>query len=142
MLLLVRLRVLPEGRKTPITSKYRPDWVCPSKPEYNCASILLPVEELAPGATAYGVLLLPLRGDLWSAVKVGDILEAREGRKTTAAGVVTHTIRDDSEHEASLMRIQALWNAEEGTPESAEFQALAVLIEEYEKRRWPITEDD
>lgn len=136
-MLLVRLRVLPITRMMPIASGYRPDWVSDLKPEYNCARLTFPGDPIPPGGTFYGALLEPLQDNLWSEVKVGDILEAREGRKTTATALVTHMIRDDCEHEASAMRLHALWGAAEDSPEYVEMTALARLIEAYEDhRRW------
>lgn len=89
---LVRLCVLPITRRTSIASGYRPDWVSDRKPEYNCARLTFPGGPIPPGGTLYGALLEPFRADQWLAVKVGDILEAREGRKTTATATVLQDV--------------------------------------------------
>jgi antitoxin component HigA of HigAB toxin-antitoxin module len=47
-------------------------------------------------------------------------------------------IKNDVDHKAALARVEALWNAPDGSPESFELDALATLVERYEDRRWPI----
>ncbi len=47
-------------------------------------------------------------------------------------------IRNDADHRAALARIEAIWNAADGSPEAAELDALATLVEHYEAKRWPI----
>jgi HTH-type transcriptional regulator/antitoxin HigA len=47
-------------------------------------------------------------------------------------------IKDDADHRRALERIEAIWNAPEGSPEFYELDALATLVERYEERRWPI----
>jgi len=47
-------------------------------------------------------------------------------------------IRNDADHKAALARIEALWNAAEGSAEAAELDALATLVEHYEGKRWPM----
>lgn len=47
-------------------------------------------------------------------------------------------IRNDADHKAALARIEALWDAPENSPEAAELDALATLVEHYEDGRWPI----
>ena len=51
-------------------------------------------------------------------------------------------IRNDTDHAVALARIEALWNAEPGTPENDEFDVLAVLVSDYENKRWPILPPD
>jgi len=46
-------------------------------------------------------------------------------------------IRDDNDHRAALHRIDALWGAAKGTAEDAELDALATLVDAYERKRWP-----
>ena len=48
-----------------------------------------------------------------------------------------HPIRTDVDHEAALHRIEALWNAEPGTPEHDELEVLSILVSAYEDQRWP-----
>jgi HTH-type transcriptional regulator/antitoxin HigA len=51
-------------------------------------------------------------------------------------------IRNDTDHTAALARIEALWNAEPGTPEDDELDVLTVLVSDYEDKRWPILPPD
>ena len=51
-------------------------------------------------------------------------------------------IRTDADHAAVLRQIEALWGAEEGTPEGDRLDVLATLAEVYEARRWPLEEPD
>ena len=50
------------------------------------------------------------------------------------------TIRNDDDHKRALARVDALLAARPavGTDEDRELEGLAVLIDAYEKRRWPI----
>jgi HTH-type transcriptional regulator/antitoxin HigA len=43
-------------------------------------------------------------------------------------------IRTDQDHQAAMARLSALWGAEPGTEEFAELDALATLIDAYERR--------
>jgi HTH-type transcriptional regulator / antitoxin HigA len=47
-------------------------------------------------------------------------------------------IRTDADHKAALADIERLWNAQPGSVEESELDALATLVEAYEERRWPI----
>ena len=47
-------------------------------------------------------------------------------------------IRTEAEHRAALSRIDQLMKAEEGSPEIAELQVLAILVERYERDAFPI----
>jgi HTH-type transcriptional regulator / antitoxin HigA len=47
-------------------------------------------------------------------------------------------VRTDDDHTAAIARIEALWGAADGTPEGDELEALAVLVDAYEKSRWPL----
>jgi HTH-type transcriptional regulator/antitoxin HigA len=51
-------------------------------------------------------------------------------------------IRNDADHEAALRRIEALWNAEPGTPDHDELEALAGIVSAYEDEMWPILPPD
>ena len=51
-------------------------------------------------------------------------------------------IRTDDEHRAALLEIEALWGADEGTPEGDRLDVLATLVEAYEDKRWPIEDLD
>jgi HTH-type transcriptional regulator/antitoxin HigA len=52
---------------------------------------------------------------------------------------VAHLIHDDAEHAAALAELDALLDAAPapGTPQADELQLLALVIEMYEKHRWP-----
>ena len=49
-----------------------------------------------------------------------------------------HPIRTDNDHEAALREIETLWGADEGTEDGDRLDVLVTLVEDYEKRRWPI----
>jgi HTH-type transcriptional regulator/antitoxin HigA len=51
-------------------------------------------------------------------------------------------IRDDEDHAEALEAVENLWQAEPGTPEHDRLEVLAMLIDEYESRRWPIEAGD
>lgn len=47
-------------------------------------------------------------------------------------------IKTPEDHKAALARIDELMDAEEGTPEVAELEVLAILVERYEQDAFPI----
>ena len=47
-------------------------------------------------------------------------------------------IRTDEDHRAVLAEVDRLWGAAAGTFEADTLEVLAVLIDEYERRRWPV----
>jgi HTH-type transcriptional regulator/antitoxin HigA len=47
-------------------------------------------------------------------------------------------VRTPEDHKAALARIDELMNAEGGTPEMAELEVLAILVERYERDSFPI----
>lgn len=47
-------------------------------------------------------------------------------------------IADKESHLRALRRIEELWNAESGSPEERELDALATLVDAYERKRFPI----
>ncbi|WP_324042429.1 helix-turn-helix domain-containing protein [Aeromonas caviae] len=47
-------------------------------------------------------------------------------------------IRNDADYEAALARIELLFDAPAGTPESDELDVLATLVEVYEEKHYPI----
>ena len=51
-------------------------------------------------------------------------------------------IRNEEEHETALAEIYALWQAEPGTPEADRLDVLVLLVEDYEKRQYPIDPPD
>jgi HTH-type transcriptional regulator / antitoxin HigA len=50
-----------------------------------------------------------------------------------------HPIRNDVDHKAALTEIDRLWDAEDGTAEADLMEVLAILVENYESKRWPVT---
>jgi len=86
---LVELNV-SDDRKTAIKTGYRPDWVGDFKPEYNCAQVLFPTDlpEIGPGNFHRGVLLEPLRPELWDSVREGQMMWCKEGLKTVGHAIV------------------------------------------------------
>jgi len=48
-------------------------------------------------------------------------------------------VADQESHLRALRRIEELWNAETGSPEERELDALATLVDAYERRRFPIS---
>jgi HTH-type transcriptional regulator / antitoxin HigA len=51
-------------------------------------------------------------------------------------------VRNDEDHTFAVARIEALWGATDGTAEGDELEALAVLVDAYEKMRWPLANLD
>jgi hypothetical protein len=51
-------------------------------------------------------------------------------------------IRNDADHAAALAAIEDLWQAAPGTPEHDRIEVLAMLVDDYESRRWPIDPAD
>ena len=47
-------------------------------------------------------------------------------------------IRNNADHAAALREAELLWEAAEGSPESDKLEVLALLIEDYEAKNWPI----
>ncbi len=47
-------------------------------------------------------------------------------------------VADQESHLRALRRIEALWDAEPGSPEERELDALATLVDAYERRSFPI----
>jgi HTH-type transcriptional regulator / antitoxin HigA len=48
-------------------------------------------------------------------------------------------IKNEVDHRAALTEIGRLWDAEDGSPEADMMEVLAILVEDYESKRWPIT---
>jgi HTH-type transcriptional regulator / antitoxin HigA len=51
-------------------------------------------------------------------------------------------IRTKVDHAAAIARIEALWNAQPGTPEHDEIEVLGILVAAYEESHWPILPPD
>lgn len=51
-------------------------------------------------------------------------------------------IRTRKEHKAALAEVERLWNAPDKSPEADRLAVLAMLIEDYERQHYPITDTD
>ena len=51
-------------------------------------------------------------------------------------------IKTDAEYEQALKRLEKIFDAKQGTPESDEADILGMLIDEYEKKHYPIEAPD
>ncbi len=51
-------------------------------------------------------------------------------------------IVDEQSHRRALRRIEELWGVEPGSPELQELDALATLVDAYERKHFPITPPD
>lgn len=51
-------------------------------------------------------------------------------------------IRSDDDLRAAFQRLEAIFQAEEGTPEADEMEVLVILIEAYEEKHYPIAPPD
>ena len=51
-------------------------------------------------------------------------------------------IHSEADHNASLARIEALWDAQPGSSDHDELEVLSVLVSAYEDGRWPILPPD
>jgi HTH-type transcriptional regulator / antitoxin HigA len=53
-----------------------------------------------------------------------------------------HPIRNDEDHRAAVREIERLWDAQEGSPEADMLEVLAMLVNDYERKRWPVEASD
>ena len=51
-------------------------------------------------------------------------------------------IRSEEEYQKALKRLEALFDAKSGTPESDEADVLGLMIDEYERKHYPIEAPD
>jgi HTH-type transcriptional regulator/antitoxin HigA len=51
-------------------------------------------------------------------------------------------IHNDVDHAAALVVIDGLWQAAPGTPEHDRLEVLAMLVDDYESRRWSVEPAD
>ena len=51
-------------------------------------------------------------------------------------------VRTKDDYRAALAEIDALWNAPEGSEESAKLDLLVTLVDNYEAKKWPIVGPD
>ena len=47
-------------------------------------------------------------------------------------------IRSDADHAAALQHVETLWEAAEGSIEADTLEVIAILVEDYELKRWPL----
>ena len=61
-------------------------------------------------------------------------------RRPDLAKKVTAPLRTEAEYEAAVDEIEQFFDHEprRGTPEADRFDLLALVIEDYEKKRWPL----
>ena len=64
--------------------------------------------------------------------------------KKIAAKKITRPLRNDTEYRAALAEIERYFDREPkpGTPAADHFDLLALVIEDYERKRWPIDPPD
>src|SRR3546814_15703251 len=51
-------------------------------------------------------------------------------------------IRNDDDHRAAVDEIRALWSAEAGSADADRLDVLATMVDEYERKRWPVDKLD
>lgn len=51
-------------------------------------------------------------------------------------------IKNDTEYRTALAEVAALWDVAEGTPEADRLEVLAMLVENYEAKHYPIPAPD
>jgi HTH-type transcriptional regulator / antitoxin HigA len=51
-------------------------------------------------------------------------------------------IRSEEEYQVALTRLEEIWDAEPGSPESDELDVLSVLVEAYEEKHYPLEPPD
>lgn len=51
-------------------------------------------------------------------------------------------IKTETDYQNALLRLEVIFDAKSGTPESDEADILGLLIDEYEKKNYPITVPD
>ena len=56
--------------------------------------------------------------------------------------MIPKVIKNETDYEADLARIDELMNADPGTPEGDELELLVTLVELYEKQVYPIGRPD
>src|SRR3546814_18232179 len=47
-------------------------------------------------------------------------------------------IRNDDDHRAAADALRALWRADAGSADEDRLDVLATLVDEYERKRWPV----
>jgi len=67
---------------------------------------------------------------------------AQPNAKTREARMNIRPIRSQADYERGLLEIRRLWHARPGSMEEAELEAIATLVEDYEKRVYPLPNPD
>lgn len=49
---------------------------------------------------------------------------------------------DEADYRAALAEVEALWDTPEGSPEAARLEVLAMIVDAYERSRFPIAAPD
>lgn len=63
-------------------------------------------------------------------------------RDMTCNEITIRPIRNDTDYQWNLARIETLMDAKPGTPEGDELDVLATLVEQWEERHYPIEQPD
>ena len=53
--------------------------------------------------------------------------------------MILRPIRNEEDHETALEEIEALWEAESGTPKADRLDVLVMLVEAYEAGHYPLS---
>jgi HTH-type transcriptional regulator/antitoxin HigA len=51
-------------------------------------------------------------------------------------------IRTEADYREALLEVERLWDSPEGSPEADQLEVLALLIEDYERKHYPIDDPD
>lgn len=51
-------------------------------------------------------------------------------------------IRSEGDHRKAVQEIEKYWNAEEGSPEADYLEVLTILVDDYERKHYPIEQPD
>jgi translation elongation factor EF-Tu-like GTPase len=95
------LRTEQGGRKTPITSDYRPNWSIGAEPnpdaQGGAAAVIESGGTIAPGETA-DVRLFPMWPEFFAGVAPGAQLFAFEGPRVVGQAVITDVVEPRAQH--------------------------------------------
>src|SRR3546814_18029188 len=82
--------------------------------------------------------------DLSSDVCSSDLPHRRRDRRSVLKDrqMDIRPIRNDDDHRAAVDEIRALWSAEAGSADEDRLDVPATLVDEYERKRWPVDKLD